>query len=182
VSALQQPPDARDRDIGKHRSNYVGRSRQCPPQHGPDGDPVRVHGTKVTVTHSRHSALRMAPARPRAASTPRQLHLLPEPLVATRQAITETSRRGVMGDQPAQHGIGLMDIAQIARTVQGVKARHNQARRVADVVQPRGGVQEIGVRAESGCQAACPRGDALDVRPAAGKGPLQKRPGEIFGP
>jgi hypothetical protein len=73
-----------------------------------------------------------------------------------------------MGDQPAQHGVGVLSVAQVAGTVLGVQARHGQAGRVADVVQPRGGFQEIGVSAENGCQAAGPRGDALDVRPAAG--------------
>ena len=87
-----------------------------------------------------------------------------------------------MGDQPAQHGVGVLGIAQVAGAVQGVQACHGQAGRVADVVQPRRGFQEIGIRAENGCQAACPRGDALDVRPAAGQGLLQERLGEVFGP
>jgi len=87
-----------------------------------------------------------------------------------------------MGDQPAQHGVGVLGIAQVTGAVQGVQARHGQARRVADVVQPPGGFQESGVRAENRYQAACPRGDALDVRPAAGEGLLEERPGEMFGP
>ena len=36
--------------------------------------------------------------------------------------------------------------------------------------QPPGRLQEIGVRAQNRCQAACPGGDALDVRPATGEG------------
>jgi hypothetical protein len=72
--------------------------------------------------------------------------------------------------------------SQVPGAVQGVQARHGQAGCVADVVQPRGGFQQIGVIAEHGCQAACPRGDALDVRPAAGEGLLQECPGEILGP
>jgi hypothetical protein len=63
-----------------------------------------------------------------------------------------------------------------------VQACYGQAGCVADVVQPRGGFQEIGVRAENRCQAACPRGDTLDVRPAAGNGLLQERLGEMFRP
>ena len=89
---------------------------------------------------------------------------------------------GVMGDQPAQHGVGVLGVAQVTGAVECVQARHGQAGRVADVVQPRGGFQEIGVRAENRCQAACPRGDALDVRPAAGEGLLEECPGEMFGP
>jgi hypothetical protein len=48
-------------------------------------------------------------------------------------------------------------------------------------VQPGGGFQQVGVGAENGCQAAGPGGDALGVRPAAGKKLLQERPGKWFG-
>jgi hypothetical protein len=47
-----------------------------------------------------------------------------------------------------------------------VQARDGKA--VADVVQPRGSFQQIGVSAENGCQAVCPGGDALG--PAARDG------------
>jgi hypothetical protein len=53
---------------------------------------------------------------------------------------------------------------------------------VADVVQRRGGFQQISVRPENRCQAACPRGDALDVRPAAGQGFVEEYPGELLRP
>ena len=89
---------------------------------------------------------------------------------------------GVMGDQAAHHGVAMLGVAQVPGTVQGVQARHGKARRIADVVQPRGRLQEFGVRAENRCQAACPRGHALDVRPAAGEGILEGCPGELFGP
>ena len=89
---------------------------------------------------------------------------------------------GVMGDQPAQHGVGVLGIAKVPGAVLGVQARHGQAGRVADVVQPRGGFQEVGVGAENGCQAACPRGHALDVRPAVGEEFLEECLGEMFGP
>jgi len=88
----------------------------------------------------------------------------------------------VMGDQPAQHGVGVPGVAQIPGAVERVQPSQGQGGRVTDVVQPRGGLQEIGVSAENGCQAACSRSDALDVRPAAGEGLLQKCLGEIFGP
>jgi hypothetical protein len=89
---------------------------------------------------------------------------------------------GMMGDQPEQHGVGVPRIAQVPGTVEGVQARHGQAGRVADVVQPRGGFQKIGISAQNECQAACPRGHALDVRPAAGQRLLEKRLGEMSGP
>ena len=36
-------------------------------------------------------------------------------------------------------------------------------------MQPGGGFQQIGISAENGYQIACPGGDALGVRPAAGE-------------
>ena len=79
-----------------------------------------------------------------------------------------------MGDQPAQHGVGLLGVAQVPGAVQRVQARGDKAGRVTDVMQPRGGRQEISVRTESLCQAACPRGHALYVRPPPGKGLLEE--------
>ena len=87
-----------------------------------------------------------------------------------------------MGDQPAQQGVGVLGVAQVPGAIELVQAREGKAWGVADVVQPRGGFQQIGVRAEDGCQAAGPGGDALGVRPAAGKRLLQERPGQRFGP
>ena len=85
-------------------------------------------------------------------------------------------------DQPAQHGVGVLGVAEVAGTVELVQAGGGEAGGVADVVQPGGGLQQIGVRAENGCQAACPVGDALDVRPAAGQGFLEEFPGELLRP
>ena len=74
----------------------------------------------------------------------------------------------------------MLGVAQVAGAIEGVQAWGGQAGGVADVVQPRGGVHEIGVRAENRRQAACPRANTLDVRPAAGEALLEKRPGEMF--
>ena len=89
---------------------------------------------------------------------------------------------GVVCDQPAQQGVGVLGIAQVPGAIELVQAREGKAGRVADVVQPGGGFQQIGVRAENGCQAACPGGDALDVGPAAGEGFLEECLGKLFGP
>ena len=89
---------------------------------------------------------------------------------------------GVMGDQPAQHGVGVLGVAQVPGAVELVQARDGKVGCVADVVQPRGGFQQIGVRAENRRQAACPGGDALDVRPAAGERFLEECPGELLRP
>ena len=78
--------------------------------------------------------------------------------------------------------VGVLGVAQVPGAVQGMQARHGQAGRVADVVQPRGGFQEIGISAENRGQAACACGNALDVRPAAGEEFLQECLGEVFGP
>jgi hypothetical protein len=63
-----------------------------------------------------------------------------------------------------------------------VQAGGGEAGGVADVVHPRGGLQQLGVRAENRCQAARPVGDALDVRSAAGQGLLEEFPGELSRP
>jgi len=49
-------------------------------------------------------------------------------------------------------------------------------------VQPRSCFQEISVRAENSRQAACPRGNALDVRPPAREALMEKRLAETFSP
>ena len=59
---------------------------------------------------------------------------------------------GVMGDQPAQHGVGVLGVAQVTGAVQGVQARHGHAGGAADVVQSRGGFQEAGVGARTGAR------------------------------
>ncbi len=87
-----------------------------------------------------------------------------------------------MRDQPAQYGAGILGVAQVPGAIEWMEARDGKARCVADVVQPCGGFQQIGVRAENGYQAAGPGGDALDVRPAAGDGLLEECPGELLRP
>jgi hypothetical protein len=82
----------------------------------------------------------------------------------------------VMSNQSAQHGVGVLGVAQVPGTFQGVQAGYGQAGRVADVVQPRGGFQQISVRAENRRQTACPRGNALVVRPPTGR-PSWRSPG-----
>ena len=63
-----------------------------------------------------------------------------------------------------------------------MQTRHVQARCIADVVQPRGSVQQVRIRAENSRQALCPGGDTLDVSPAAGERFLQECPGELLCP
>ena len=89
---------------------------------------------------------------------------------------------GMMGDQPAQHGVGVLGVAQVPGAIELVQAREGKAGGVADVVQPRGGFQQIGVSAENRRQAAGPGGDALDVRPAARERLLEERLGQSVRP
>jgi hypothetical protein len=70
--------------------------------------------------------------------------------------------------------VGVLGVAQVPGSVKRVEARDDETGRVADVVQPGGGFQQVGVRAEGWRQAACPGGDALDVCPAAGEGVLEE--------
>ena len=76
----------------------------------------------------------------------------------------------------------MLGVAQVPGAVKLVQAREGKTGRVSDVVQPGGGFQQVGVSAENGCQAACSRGDAPRVRPAAGERLLQECPGQLFGP
>ena len=89
---------------------------------------------------------------------------------------------GVVGNQPAQQSGGVLGVTQVPGAVECMQARHGEVGRVADVVRPRGGFQQIGVSAENRRRAACPCGHASKVRPAAGEGFLEEYPGERFGP
>ena len=89
---------------------------------------------------------------------------------------------GMMRDQAAQHRVGVLDITQVTGAVQAVQPGTGQFGKVADVVQPRGGFQQHGVRTESGRETARPGGDSLDVGPAAGKRTGQERAGEALRP
>jgi hypothetical protein len=75
----------------------------------------------------------------------------------------------VVGDQPAELAAGVLGVAKVPGAVELVQPRDGEIGRVADVVQPRGGFQQISVRAENRREAAGPGGDALDVRPAPGQ-------------
>jgi hypothetical protein len=75
-----------------------------------------------------------------------------------------------------------VSVAEVAGAVECVQAGDGQVGYVADVVEPRRGFEKAGLSGENGWQPARPRGDALDVRSAAGQAFLEEVPGEIFGP
>jgi hypothetical protein len=85
-------------------------------------------------------------------------------------------------DQAAQQGFGVVDVAQVAGAVQAVHAGLGEFGEVADVVQPGGGLQELGVGAEGRGEAAGAGGDAPNVGPAAGQVSFEQGAGEAFGP
>ena len=76
----------------------------------------------------------------------------------------------------------MLEVAEVAGAVELVQAGAGQFGEIADVMQPCGGFQQVGVEAEGSCDAASPGGDALDVCPAAGEGGLQEFAGQVSGP
>ena len=89
---------------------------------------------------------------------------------------------GVVSDQAAQHVVGVLHVTQIAGAVEGMEAGFFHARRVADVVQQRGGGQQVGVVAGDRDEGAGGSSDALDVCPAAGQGFGEEGAGDVFRP
>ena len=137
--------------------------------------PVDVHG--LSVWASRH----VAEGQRAGKSLRRGLELSAQDVGKAALLSLDDAAR-VMSDQPAQHPVGVLDVAQVAGAIEPMQAGSGQLGQIADVVQPRGDLQESGVSAESRCQAAGSRGDTLDVCPAAGERDAEKRPGEIFSP
>ena len=88
----------------------------------------------------------------------------------------------VVGDESAQHGVSVLGVPQVPGAVERVETRRDQAGRVADVVQPGSGFQEISLSTKDRRQAAGLPGHAPDVRPAAGEGRLEESLGEMLGP
>lgn len=74
---------------------------------------------------------------------------------------------GVMRDHPAQERFGALDVAEVSGAVERMEAGVVKIRRVPNVVQPRCGFNDFGIRAENQSQGLGLRGNALRVRPAA---------------
>jgi len=89
---------------------------------------------------------------------------------------------GVVGDQPAQHGVGVPGVAQVPGAVELMQAGGGEAEGVADVMQPGGGFERIGVRAQNECQAASPGSDTLHRVPSGGAGAPGGMPGRAGQP
>ena len=89
---------------------------------------------------------------------------------------------GVVRDQAAQQGFGVLDVTEVAGAVQAVQAGFGEFGEIADVMEPGGGLEQTGVRANRGGEAAGPGGDTLDVRPPAGKSVGEESAGEVLSP
>src|ERR1700730_8314200 len=48
-------------------------------------------------------------------------------------------------DRPAQHRVGMLDVAEVPGAVERAKVRVGEFRRVADVMQPRGSFEQVGI-------------------------------------
>src|SRR5690349_13674019 len=87
-----------------------------------------------------------------------------------------------MGDKPTQQRVGMLGVTKVAGAVERMKTGSDQARGVADIVKPRGRLDQVGVAAEDGREATGPGGDAVRVSPATRQGNLKKPASGLFGP
>jgi len=76
---------------------------------------------------------------------------------------------GVVGDQAAEEVIGMLGIAEVPGTVERMETGHSDGWGVADVVEPRGGGDQVSVFAQETGYGSSRGGDSLGVRPAAGE-------------
>lgn len=80
------------------------------------------------------------------------------------------------------HGVAdALDGPEIAGTVERMKAGSGKRGRVADVMKPGGGLDQVSLVSEDGSKRPFPGGDALRMCPAAGQWLLQERTGDLFG-
>jgi len=87
-----------------------------------------------------------------------------------------------MRDQTAQDRIGEVRVAQVLGAVERVKAGLGQLGRVADVMQPRSGLKQIGVITEDRRKGSGSRSDPLNMRPTARKRDFEVLTSKLLGP
>jgi hypothetical protein len=87
-----------------------------------------------------------------------------------------------MTDEAAQDRICMVHVAQVPGAIERMKTSLGQLRRVADVVQPSGGFEQVGVITENGSQDAGSRGDTLDMSPAAGEWDFEELARKLLSP
>jgi hypothetical protein len=117
---------------------------------------------------------------------------VPEWLVYSRELVGELigeaslarldDGAGVTGHEAREGVVGVGHIAEVTSTVERMEARHGNLWAVADVVQPGGSFEEIGVVTKDGCQRVGLSGNALGVRPATRKWLFQQLTRNFSGP
>ena len=88
----------------------------------------------------------------------------------------------VMSDQAAQRRVSMLNVAEVAGTVERMKAGIDQFGRVPDVVQPCRGFEQVGVVSEYRHEGAGSCRDTLNVRPATRERDFEELACEFFGP
>src|SRR5262249_42137698 len=71
---------------------------------------------------------------------------------------------------------------QVTSAIKGMEAGHDKFRRVADVVKPRGALDEIGLIPKEWSQGPSLPSDALDMRPSTGQRRFEQRAGDFARP
>ena len=69
----------------------------------------------------------------------------------------------------------MLYVAEVAGAIERMKARVGEVGRVADVVKPRGGFDQVGVLAKDGSEGAGLCGDTFDVGPEIGRASCRER-------
>jgi hypothetical protein len=75
-----------------------------------------------------------------------------------------------------------MHVAEVTGAVERVETRAYQLGRVANVMEPGGGSEQIGVAAKDRGERPSPRGDTLDMSPTTRKGDFKKLACQVSGP
>lgn len=81
----------------------------------------------------------------------------------------------VVSDKAAKHRVRVFDVPQVPSAVEWMELGVRERRRVPDVMQPRGGGQQVAIGAEDRSQRLGLSADPLGVRPASGQRLGQQR-------
>jgi hypothetical protein len=73
----------------------------------------------------------------------------------------------MIGHEPAQNVADALDVPEIAGTVERMKAGSDERGRVADVMKPGSGLDQVSGVSEDGSKRPSPGSDALRMCPAA---------------
>jgi hypothetical protein len=88
----------------------------------------------------------------------------------------------MIGHEAAQDVADTLDVPEIAGTVERMKAGSDKRRRVADVMEPGSGLDQVSGVSKDGSKRPSPSSDALRMCLATRQRLLQERTGDLFGP